>query len=372
MKHLHFVQSADVIEGGGLARAALELSDAMQLAGLHSSVVATRGRPNSHISGVEQFRRIPPHAFFFSPKLLVKSRKLVENVDVVHGHGFYMGTNMLVGGASRKAGIPLVYHAHGILEPWILARSKWKKKLVHLLFENANFRYATLWRALTEKEASQIRAIGIKAPITVCPNGIDLNWFSELNNVRLRLRNGPKILLFLARIHPKKGIDLLLNAWSRIDRNRRADWRIVIAGPDELGYLSECKALCENLDLNESVTFVGPVDGLRKLEILASASAFILPSRSEGFSVAILEALASRLPVIGTFACNFPQLASVGGGWLSDSTVEGIFNSLENLVSADDSELAQRAELGRRLVEQHYQWSSIVCNLEDACKAYCQ
>ena len=93
--------------------------------------------------------------------------------------GFYVGTNLILGGEARRQGKPLVYHAHGFFEPWILNRSRWKKQLAHWLFENANFRQVKLWRALTSKEASQIRAQGIKAPVVIVPNGLDLDDYSR-------------------------------------------------------------------------------------------------------------------------------------------------------------------------------------------------
>ncbi len=120
-----------------------------------------------------EFRRIKPDYLYYAPELRQRVRVLVAGADVLHGHGFYVGTNYLFGRDARRQARPLVYHAHGIFEPFILRRSRWKKRLVHWLFEDANFRHARLWRALTAREADQIRATGVSGPIAVVPVGVD-------------------------------------------------------------------------------------------------------------------------------------------------------------------------------------------------------
>ena len=128
--------------------------------------------PNDIGGGIIEFRRSKPDFLYYSPELKNRVRELAADTDVLHGHGLYVGTNFSFGKEARRLDKPLVYHVHGFFEPWILNRSRWKKKLAHWLFENANFRHAKLWRALTPREANQIRACGITAPIVVAPNGL--------------------------------------------------------------------------------------------------------------------------------------------------------------------------------------------------------
>lgn len=368
MKHLHFVQSLEPLQGGGLGRAALELHLEFLKLGAASRLVATRSRAFVESwPGCTQHRRLGRQKPFYARALHRRAPALVAEADVIHGHGLYMATNWLIGGQVRKQRKALVYHVHGLFEPWILNRSKGKKRLAHWLFENANFRHAGLWRALTMTEADQIRAQGIRGPIVVAPNGIDLTPFSlpakaEADRDRLRL-------LFLGRIHPKKGLDLLVPAWGQLAQTFR-DWDLYIAGPDEGGYKSGIASLARQLHVRSSVHFLDTVVGDQKVVLLQSADVFVLPSYSEGFAVAILEAMACRLPVVATTACHFPELATEGGGWECDPTVASLGRALRAALSASGSERVHRGEAGRRLVEKRFTSAIIARTVLDACEQH--
>jgi len=370
MRHLHFVQSTEPLEGGGLGRAALELSHALVKSGAGSRLVTTQTAGERVRDGFAAWGRRGPTKAFYAPGMWRVAEELVAACDVVHGHGFYVAPNWVFGREVRRQGKALVYHAHGMFEPWILGRSQGKKRVAHWLFENANFRHARLWRALTGREADQIRAQGITAPVVVCPNGIDLEVFASVPALREAglLTKTRRELLFLARLHPKKGLDLLMRAWGALPISLRADWRIVVAGPDELGHRAEIEALIVKLGIIDNVVFMGSVSGADKLAALATADAFVLPSYSEGFSVAILEALACRLPVVATEACNFPDLATQGGGWCVPATVAGVQRGLTELLSLTEVERLQRGEQGRALIERAYTWSQIALQLDSACR----
>jgi glycosyltransferase involved in cell wall biosynthesis len=368
MRHLHFVQSIEPLEGGGLGRAAVDLHRALAAAGAGSSLVTTcRGvPPPAPAGGVAQFHRSAPSKAYFSPSLWKAAGAMVAGCDVVHGHGFYTGVNWALGRAARQTDRPLVYHPHGMLEPWILGRSRGKKTLAHWLFESANFAHARLWRALTEREASQIRGLGIKAPVVVAPNGIDVTAFDAPAPAIEKER---KVILFLGRIHPKKGLPLLLSAWAGAT-GFHASWEIVIAGPDEEGHRAQLEAQIAGDGIGNLVRFVGVVGGVEKIAWLQAADLFVLPSHSEGFSVAILESLASRTPVLATHACNFPEIESTGAGWLCDAAAGSLGRSLNAALSADDAERSQRGLAGRALVERDYTWSAIARKLIDATRAH--
>lgn len=373
MKHLHFVQSLEPLQGGGLGRAAFELSSVMGGLDGTSSLVVTTCRAEDHepMHGVVSYPRRGYERAFFSPALCSGARRHVSEVDVVHAHGFYVATNWVLGRSARRMGKPLVCHPHGMFEPWILARSRFKKRVAHWLFEDKNFAHARLWRALTEKEAGQIRERGINSDIIVCPNGIELATFVDLPERRSAWgrQKSAKTLLFLARLHPKKGLDMLMRAWARLPMAMRQDWCIEIAGPDELGHRTEIEGLVQSLGLSREVRFCGVVGGEEKLNVLARADAFVLPSRSEGFSVAILEAMASCLPVLATTACNFPSLSQYGGGWSVEPSEDGIYHALLDLLREDEAGLKQRGAAARSLVEREFTWQHIAAKLDDACRS---
>jgi glycosyltransferase involved in cell wall biosynthesis len=379
LRHLHFTQSLEPLQGGGLGTSVVSLHEQMSRAGFASVLCSTcAGRPQYPIEGVREFQRIKPGLLYYSPGMHRHAPRLVRESDVVHGHGLYVGTNLVFGREARRQRKPLAYHVHGMFEPYILQRSRWKKRLVHLLFENANLRAVRFWRALTVKEADQIRASGTRQPIAVIPNGLDPTGFARpadsgapidtpLVNA---LSKDSRRALFLGRIHPKKGLQLLLPAWANLGA-RRADWQLVIAGPDEAGYLGQIRALARSLGLGDRVIFTGLVTGALKTRLLYSADLFILPSYSEGFPMSVLEAWACGLSVIATRECNVADISGARAGWECDATIESVGHGLTAALGASEAERRERGANGRRLLEVRYSWPSIARELDQVCLQYC-
>ena len=379
MRHLHFTQSLEPLNGGGLGSSAVALHRQMRSSGLKSLLCATHGGvPQCPVEDAVEFARIKPDALYFSPALKRQAQKLVGDADVLHGHGLYVGTNFIFGREARRQSKPLVYHTHGFFEPWILHRSVWKKKLAHWVFEDANFKSVRLWRALTSKEAAQVRAQGIKTPIVVIPNGLRFEDFPRpadpmggINTpwIENLTKTGPRVL-FLGRIHPKKGLDLLLQAWASLGPDRK-NWQLVIAGPDENGHLQHVRDLSRSLGLSERIWFTGPVTGSIKNQLLHSADLFVLPSYSEGFSMSLLEAMACEVPVVATRACNFPEVSASGAGWECDPELDSLTDTLRQALQAGETERKERGQKGCRLVETQYSWPALAARLVEACETYC-
>jgi glycosyltransferase involved in cell wall biosynthesis len=348
-------------------------------AGVESRLCATFNQaPQSGAKATLEFRRIGPEVLYYSPLLKRRAEELVNEADVVHGHGLYVGTNYAFGQAARNIGKSLVYHVHGMFEPYILRRSRWKKRLVHWLFEDANFRQVRLWRALTQKEADQIRAVGITAPIVVAPNGLDLLEFEKPAQLSQFIRTPlveklPKDklrLLFIGRLHPKKGLDMLLWAWAQLYPQHK-QWELVLAGPDEGEYGARLRQMAGGLGIDSVTHFTGPVTGDVKKALLYSAELFVLPSYSEGFSMSLLEAMACELPVIATHACNFPEISLKEAGWECHPCRSCVLAVLERALNADSTERHQRGANARRLVQNNYAWPAVVTRLVEACRAHC-
>jgi glycosyltransferase involved in cell wall biosynthesis len=379
MHHLHTTQSLESLQGGGLGTSTVALHRQFLAMGVESTLCSTHGgTAQKPAERTYEFPRLKPDFLYYAPELGHRAKQMVREADVVHGHGFYVGTNWLLGREARRQQKPLVYHVHGFFEPWILNRSRWKKRLVHWLFEDSNFRHVRLWRALTEKEAGQIRSQGLKAPIVVVPIGVDPNSYEvpyqpdepiETPLVGNLTKTRPR-LVFVSRIHPKKGLDLLLPAWAALGPLAQ-QWELVIAGPDEGGYASVVDASIRRLGLEHSVRRVGKVSHEAKVKLLKSADLFVLPSYSEGFTSAILEAMAASLPVVATNSCNFPELFRQGGGWECAPTQDSLEESLEEALGATDQERRQRGGMGRQLLHREYTWPRIAQRLLDACSAHC-
>jgi glycosyltransferase involved in cell wall biosynthesis len=379
MRHLHMTQSLEPLQGGGLGISTVALHRQFLAMGVDSTLCATHGgAPQQPASRTYEFQRVKPDFLYYAPELKQQARQLVGQADVVHGHGFYVGTNWLLGREARRQRKPMVYHVHGFFEPWILNRSRWKKRLVHWLFEDSNFRQVRLWRALTAKEAGQIRSQGLTAPIVVAPVGLDPKAYDvpyqagETIETPLagNLTKSKPRLLYVSRIHPKKGLDLLLPAWAALG-SLAQEWELIIAGPDEGGYAAFVDRAIKQLGSNYLVRRVGKVSHETKVKLLKSADLFVLPSHSEGFTSAILEAMVSGLPVLATSSCNFPELFQAGGGWECEPTCDSLRASLREALSATGQERRQRGEAGRLLLEREYTWPRIAERLLDACASHC-
>lgn len=323
--------------------------------------------------GVELFSRKGVGKAYYAPGMSAAARLLVEDCDIVHGHGFYVGPNWILGSEVRRQEKAFVYHSHGFLDPWILGRSKIKKRVAHFLFESANFRHASLWRALSKKEEAQIRDFGIKAPVIVLPNGVKRpveRTATELAEFAAKFpKQRPKRAIFLSRIHSKKGLDLLIPAWAALPAELTRDWELLLFGPDEGGYASEVARWIDEAGLGDSVHLMGGVTGEAKEASFRSADLFVLPSYSEGFPMAILEAASYGLPVVQTNECNFPELTAANGAWECVPSLDYLKKSLTLALSCDDGERRQRGDAGMHLVRESYSWTSIAGRLHDACKS---
>ena len=379
MRHLHFTQSLEPLQGGGLGTSTIALHRQFLASGMESMVCSTYGKaPQRLADRTHEFRRVKPDFLYYSSELKKHAQELVAGADILHGHGLYVGTNYVFGKEARRQEKPLVYHVHGFFEPWILNRSRWKKRLAHWLFEDANFRYVNFCRALTVKEADQIHSYGIKAPIVIAPNGLNLEDYPRPEKIDEPietplipcLTKTKRRLLFLGRIHPKKGLDILLPSWASLSQVHK-NWEMVIAGPDENGYLNEVRVLAQALGLLGQVRFTGPVTGSAKNVLLYSADLFVLPSYSEGFPMSLLEAMACEVPVVATRACNFPDITASQAGWECECTTESIIDTLKNALLDDDLARKQRGQNGRRLVKERYAWPTILSTLLQACATHC-
>lgn len=373
-RHLHFTQSLEPLQGAGLGYSALGLHQGLLDAGQSSRLASTHGVGFAESwPHVDLYARKGVEKTYYAPGMKAAARTLVRGCDLVHAHGFYVAPNWLIGSEARRQRKPMVHHVQGFLDPWILARSRFKKRIAHLLFESANFRHAALWRAVSLKEEQQIRDFGIKAPVIVLPNGVKLpveRSAAELAELAARFpRTGKRRAIFLSRIHSKKGLDLLIPAWAGLPSELTRDWELLLFGPDEGGYASQVAGWIEQAGLGESVKLMGSVTGAAKEAAFRSADLFVLPSYSEGFPMAVLEASSYGLPVVQTSECNFPELTAAQGAWECVPNLEDLKKSLTLALACDDAERRQRGGAGLQLVRENYSWTSIALRLHEACQA---
>jgi glycosyltransferase involved in cell wall biosynthesis len=314
-----------------------------------------------------------PYRAFGPLKTSFELRQLLKDSDpwLVHLHGLWRDEQWAALQWQNKKDKPIIISPHGMLDPWAVKNSSWKKKLVGSLFANESLHKATCIHALCQSEADSIRTYGLKNPIALIPNGIDLPptsntcappWdITKLDN--------KKILLYLGRIHSKKGLPNLINAWSKTIRNSSdaQDWSLGIVGWAQDKHEAELRKQVNSLDIQDSVLFLGPQFGDDKAACYQNASGFILPSFSEGLPMVVLEAWAYSLPVLMTSFCNIPEGFTASAAIKIQPEVKSIEQGLKDFFSLSDQERIQMGQNGLNLVKEKFAWDKIA---KDMCSVY--
>ena len=301
--------------------------------------------------------------FRYAPEL---SQSLsAADPDLVHTHGLWTYLSIATLRWSERGMKPYVVSPHGMLDPWALRNSQWKKRIASFLFERRHLKGAACLHAINRPEAVAMRNFGLKNPICVIPNGVEIpdstsklqppEWGNEFEPDR-------KVLLYLGRLHPKKGLPTLLRSW-REAISKNGDWILVIAGWDQAGHRSELEQLVAQLGISDSVKFVGPLFGAQRDAAYQSANAFVLPSLSEGQPLAVLEAWSHALPVIMTRECNLGEGFEMGAAVRMEPTIASGIDALETLFSLGDAALREMGMCGKRLVASSFSWPRIAAEM---------
>jgi glycosyltransferase involved in cell wall biosynthesis len=288
-------------------------------------------------------------------------RGLAElDADLFHNNGVWMMPNIYAGAVARRRSTPLVFSPRGMLSRWSMAFSRARKQFAWWCLGQRRALAATAcFHATSEAEAQDIRRLGFRQPVAVIPNGVDLPApeAAPAPDPGARQR-----LLFLSRIHPKKGIPILLRAWREVER-RHLEWELIVAGPDEGGHLAQLQKLARELGL-QRVAFPGPAYGDARTALYRSADLFVLPTHSENFGMAIAEALAHALPIITTTGAPWAGLEERGCGWWIELSERALADALRTAI---DLPPARRAEMGRRgrlWMERSFGWDRIAAEMK--------
>lgn len=299
---------------------------------------------HSHVS-------LRPRAFGYALGLEATLSRLAP--DVVSVHGLWTYPSLANFRYHRRTGTPYIITPHGMLDPWARARSAWKKRIVRLWFENAHLRGATCLHATAEMEAGHFRSFGLTNPIALVPNGVDVPHLVDGG----RDPDAPRRLLFLSRLHPKKGLDLLLRAWGRL-ASRHPNWELVIAGPDEGGHKAEMQALAHRFGLRRLI-WMEPVQGAAKTALYESADLFVLPTHAENFGLVVAEALAHGVPVITTRNAPWEGLVQHRCGWWVPLDNDALTNCIDSALSQPVCELNEMGRRGRDWMARDFGWNRI-------------
>jgi glycosyltransferase involved in cell wall biosynthesis len=351
---------------GGVSKVLPELATAIAHAGEMSTCVAAFCHPDEHfvpeVAPGVSVRHFPASRFRWLKERNLKRdwNALLEPASGVHIHGLWEQSTAVASRGACKQGKPYIVSAHGMLESWALANKRVKKTLYLALMERANLERAACLHALTVAELQDYRRLGLQNPVAVIPNGVRIpeRVSSTAFFERFPALEGKRLLLFLGRIHFKKGLDILSEAWSHLASDK-PDVHLVLAGPDFENTLSQVKALVRERNLTERVTFTGMLAGELKWSALAAATCFVLPSYSEGLSVSVLEAMGMSVPVVITENCNLPEVHSFGCGRVVTAEADSLAAAIAEVLDTPSAALAGMGERGRQLVARNYSWESV-------------
>jgi glycosyltransferase involved in cell wall biosynthesis len=287
-----------------------------------------------------------------SPRMQRALRQEAERAELIHNHGLWMMPNVYSAWAARGRSCRLVNSPRGTLSPWALRHLAWKKRLMWWLCQGRAVRDAHCFHATAESEYRDIRDAGLRGPVAIIPNGIDIG--PEPAGPKA---NGLRRLLFLGRLHPVKGIDILLRAWQQIE-HRFPEWELQIVGGSSSGYQEQMELLAGSLGIRR-VRFPGPALGLDKTRQFQQAELFVLPSHSENFGVAVAEALAHGLPAIVTKGAPWSGLDTRDCGWWIEQGVDSLVECLQSALALSPDKLRDKGLRGRQWMEQEFSWDRV-------------
>ena len=279
--------------------------------------------------------------------------------DIIHNHSLWMLPNIYPEYARRGTSCKLVVSPRGTLSEWALRRSRSKKLFSWMIGQRKALLNADMLHATSIKEYKEIRRFGLKQPVAIIPNGIDIP--QKPNNPQ---KNSPRQLLFLGRIHPVKGLENLINAWNTLEGNFR-DWELVIAGPGKFSYVDKIQRLIMKLHLKR-VIFKGELNSIEKQKAFLEAELFVLPSYTENFGMVVAEALSSGLPVITTKETPWQGIDKRKCGLCVDIGVTPLVEALRQIMPKPSDELMEMGDNGRKWMKEDYSWDEIGHKMKSA------
>lgn len=258
---------------------------------------------------------------------------------------------------ARKQGIPYVITPRGMLEPWSLSQKRWKKKLAWWIYQRNDVQKSACVFTTAKMEAEHVSNLGITTFKSVIPNGIEIDGYpckASIDMVK-------KQVLFLSRVHVKKGIELLFEAWKRIHRDF-IDWQLLIVGNGETDYIRALELKIDSLEMSDCIKIHPPVFGDAKTQLYHESALFCLPSYSENFGMVIAEAMSCGTPVITTTNCPWEILNETKTGWCIDLSVDNLEHALREALSMNETDLYEKGRKASRLIRENFDYRSVTRN----------
>lgn len=304
-------------------------------------------------------RSFGPANFHWAPLMERTLDKIAP--EIIDSHGVWMNLSRVALKRQKKCATPFIVTPHGMLDPWALQRSALRKRIASVWFENEHLGRAGAIRALNRDEAKAIRQFGVETPIAIIPNGIE----DRKSTIVTDASDRPQILEFLGRLDPKKGLEPLLLAWSKVVKSPAAGhWKLRLHGWGEPTYTKSLERLVSDLGIGKSVDLAGPVYGSERDKALEGSAGFILPSFSEGLPMAVLEAWSWGTPVLMTRECNIPEGFTTGAAMEITTDPDDLAQSILDFIGMSSSDLRAMALAGRELVSSKFNNRSVAKDVE--------
>jgi len=298
---------------------------------------------------VTYFRRYPRIDYAFSPALLAHLLASARNYDLVHITSTFSFPSVAAGVAARRANLPYVVSPRGSLQTWSVRQKRWKKQPYWSLLERRHLERAQFIHVTSAMEEAELRPLLPKVRMVMIPNGVDIESAHDVPRQ-------PDRIVFLGRIHRKKGFDVLVPALARVAR-QRPNVETLIAGPDDDGEWSRVEQMLARVTPRPNVKYVGAIVGKEKYQFLAGASAFVLSSHAENFGQAVVEALACGTPVVVSRNTPWHSVAESGAGYWVENTPEAVADALLSILVNPDRAAAMAH--AARAVAAKFNWASV-------------
>ena len=368
MKIIHLIENLDDTYGGP-AKSVPYLCKYLNDLGIETEILSIKYHENERNSIVEKYGLSWKSFKYDFIKKLRYSKNLKQYLEnevkkrddiILHTHNLWNYIPYVASQISSKYNIPLVVAIRGSLYPWSLSQGKLQKQIAWRLFQEKMLQKSMIIHTTEKNELLAVKELGINTHTEIIPNGVE---FSEFDNMRdkqtskkiLNLKQNKKYIFFISRLHPKKGLEFLINAWVKLATIYK-DWDLLIVGPEyDKEYIENIKDVIKKENLEDRVVFTDMLEGEKRVAAFGASDLFVLPSHTENFGIAIAEAMVAQLPVVTTKGTPWQEIEENDAGWWVELTQENINKVLEEALSCSDEELKQKGLNGFELI-QNYKW----------------
>lgn len=365
---------------GGPSKIVIQLADALGQRGISVDILTTNANGKTDLDvplrswvtetfyRIQYFPRWHLGDYKISLSLTTWLFRHVTDYDLVHTIALFSYSVSIAHLCCQLRQIPYINNPQGMLEPWALSHKSGKKRIYYNLIEKSLLNNASAIHVLNSAEAQKLASLQLQPPLFFLPNGLNSEELTNTSEAGLFYQHYPQtlnrtLILFLARIDPKKGLDLLALAFAQVHR-QFPETHLVLAGPDNINYTPTVKNYFSEAGCLEAVTFTGMLTGELKYAALAAASLYVAPSYSEGFSMSVLEGMGAGLPCVITTGCNFPEAGEKQAASVVDIDAQAIADGLLWCLN-HPQQAKEMGDRARQLILNYYTWDKIAEQMEE-------